>query len=73
MPTLKSRKELRLEAAAQAAALSSLQTPEGLAGLVFEKSKDPDFHLAFRDALERLYQEPEVEAEPAPAEVRSEA
>jgi hypothetical protein len=62
----KSRKQLRLEAAASTSALANLQTPEGLAGLVFEKSKDREFHVAFRDALETLYNQ--AEEEPASEE-----
>jgi hypothetical protein len=74
----KSRKELRHEAAAHAQSLADLQTPEGLAGLVFEKSKDEDFHIAFRNALEALYQEPdefepETEPDPEPAQAPAEA
>lgn len=61
----KSRKELRHEAAASTAALSNLQTPEGLAGLVFEKSKDQEFRVAFRDALETLYNQAEEESDAA--------
>lgn len=69
MPQHKSRKELRLEAAAATSALASLDTPEGLAGLVFEKTKDAEFHVAFREALEKLYDgPPEEETDPAASE-----
>lgn len=69
MPQHKSRKELRLEAAAASAALASLDTPEGLAGLVFEKLKDEAFRDSFRTHLEALHDEaPEpVESEQPPA------
>jgi hypothetical protein len=63
MPQHKSRKELRLEAAAASSALASLDTPEGLAGLIFQKCQDDDFSDAFRDALDKLrYPDPDESA-----------
>lgn len=83
----KSRKELRLEAAAATSALASLRleataatsvlasldTPEGLAGLVFEKTKNAEFHVTFREHLEKLHNEaPEEEpTDPAASEPAS--
>jgi len=50
MPQHKTRKQLRLEGEAAQKALAALDTPEGLARLIFDKQRGAD--EAFRDAVE---------------------